>query len=176
MNARRKPNKKTILINIKTKVMSDFFLFRWIKKLGDAIGRIFSTIEKEWHELEPDLKNALQSASGIVAVINENLQATPQFLLELIHHELPNLDIEKAKAAIAEVAKTVKDIEVLPDEDITVTLDNLQKYFNSLQGEKWAITASQFAQQLALLLAPEGTPFGKILVFLEFVYRRFYSK
>lgn len=156
--------------------MSDFFLFRWIKNLGEAIGRIFSSIEKEWHNLEPELKNAIQDASGIVATINENLQATPQFLLDIIQQKFPNLDIDKAKAVIAEAAKSIKDIEVLPDEDIAVTLGNLQKYFSSLSNEKWAMTASQFAQQIALLLAPEGTPFGKILVFLEFVYNTIVKK
>lgn len=156
--------------------MSDFFLFRWIKKLGDAIGRIFTSIEKEWHDLEPGLKNALQQASGIVNVINENLQATPQFLLDLIKQEFPNVDLEKAKAAITKAAQDIKDVGTLPDEDINITLANLQKYFESLQGEKWSLAASQFAQQLALLLAPEGTPFGKILVFLEFVYNRFIKK
>ena len=135
------------------------------------IKNLFGKIENEWHKLEPSIKNALQWGSGIVNVITQNLEATPQFVLDLIQKELPNVDIEKVKENIITVAKDVQGLTQTPTDDIYTTLTNLQAYFKNLGQSKWEQEASIFAQKLAALFTPTGTPFAVVVQFIEFVYQ-----
>jgi len=130
-------------------------------------------MERKWHDLEQDVKNALVQGSGIVQVINENLQATPQFILDLIKNKFPNIDIEKVKEIIQEVALDVKGAESIPGEDIHTTLENLQKYFAALGDKEWQMQASVIAQKLAALFAPGNTPYAIIVMFIEYAYQIF---
>lgn len=144
-------------------------IWNWIKN-------IFSSLEKEWHNLEPEVKNAIQQGSGVVNTIATNLEATPQFLLDLIQNALPNVDIEKVKAGILEVSKDITALNTVPTDDIYTTLTNLQAYFKGLGNDKWEQEASTIAQKLSAFFAPENTPFATIVTFIEFVYRTFIRK
>jgi hypothetical protein len=144
-------------------------IWNWIKN-------IFSSLEKEWHHLAPEIKNAIQQASGVINTITTNLDATPQFLLDLIKNDFPNVDIEKIKAGILTVSKDVAGLQTATTDDIYTTLSNLQGYFKGLGSKKWEGEASTIAQKLAAFFAPENTPFATFPTFIEFVYRTLIKK
>jgi phage-related protein len=144
-------------------------IWNWIKN-------IFSSLEKEWHNLQPEVKNAIQQASGVINAITTNLNATPQFVLDLITNAFPGIDIEKIKAGILEVSKDVAGLQTVPGADIYTTLTNLQAYFKGLGSNKWEQEASTISQKLAAVFAPQTTPFATIVTFIEFVYRTFIKK
>ena len=45
---------------------------------------LFNSIEKAWNKLEPEVQSALIKGSGVISVINQNLQSTPQEVFDLI--------------------------------------------------------------------------------------------
>ena len=137
---------------------------------------IFDSLEKEWHKLEQPVKNALQWASGAVNEITTNLNATPQFLIDLIQSKFPGIDIEKVKAGLTKISADIAGVNTLPADDIETTLKNLQLYFSTLGNDKWEQEASTIAQKLAAFLAPDDTKFATFPTFIEFVYRTLIKK
>jgi hypothetical protein len=139
--------------------------------IWDFIRNIFGKIEAEWHKLSKEIKNGIQYGSGIVSVITKNIEATPQFLLDIIQKEFPNINIEDVKKNILTVAADVQGLGQTATDDIYTTLTNLQAYFKKLGGAKWEQEASIIAQRLAALFVPPTTPFATIVTFIEFVYQ-----
>jgi hypothetical protein len=144
-------------------------IFGWIKN-------IFSSLEHEWHKLEQPIKNAITWGSSLVNTVVTNIDATPQFLLDIIQKQLPGLDIAKLKSVIDEVGKDIVGFNSVPADDIYGTLTNLQNYFKGLGDKKWESEASTIAQKFASLFAPEGVSFATIVTFIEFVYRTIVKK
>jgi hypothetical protein len=133
---------------------------------------LFNSVEKAWHKLEPEVQNALIHGSGVINIINQNLQKTPQEVFDLIQNKFPDLTKDKLTAALAKVTDGLKVAEDNTNPDVLTTIQNLQKYFSGLQGKFWQGAASTSSQILAIALSPDETPFAKIASFIEFVYRK----
>jgi hypothetical protein len=142
-----------------------FFDFHWFTDL-------FNSAEKAWHKLEPQVQNALIHGSGVVKVINDNLQATPQVIFDLIDKKFPDLTKENLTAGLAKVSASFGIAEAVDSPDILTLIQNLQKYFSGLKGKFWEAAASTISQVLAIALAPDETPMAKIVQLIEFVFRK----
>jgi len=133
---------------------------------------IFNSTEKAWNKLEPDVQNALVRGSGVISIINENLQATPDVVFDLISKKFPDLTKDNLTTGLAKVTADLKVAEDVANPDVLTTIKNLQTYFAGLQGKFWQGAASTMSQILAIALAPDETPFAKVAMFIEFVYRK----
>jgi hypothetical protein len=133
---------------------------------------LFNSIDKSWHKLEPDVQNALIQGSGVINVINQNLQSTPQQVFDLISQKFPDLTKDKLTAGLAKVTEGLKVAEDTANPDALTTIKNLQTYFSGLQGKFWQGAASTTSQILSIAFSPDETPFAKVAMFIEYVYRK----
>jgi len=133
---------------------------------------LFNSIEKAWNKLEPEVQSALIKGSGVISVINQNLQSTPQEVFDLIEKKFPDLTKEKLTDGLAKVTAGLKVAQDTANPDALTTIQNLQTYFSGLQGKFWQGASSTMSQILAIALSPDDTSFGKIAMFIEYVYRK----
>jgi len=133
---------------------------------------LFDSVAKAWNKLEPKVQDALVKGSGIINVINTNLQATPDEVFDLIQKKFPDVTKENLTAALANVTDKLKVAQDIEDPDLLTTIKNLQAYFAGFHGKFWEGTASTASQLLSIALAPDETNFAKIAMFIEFVYRK----
>jgi len=133
---------------------------------------LFNSAEKAWHKLEPQVQNALLDGSGVVNIINQNLQATPQEVFDLISQKFPGLTKEKLAEGLAKVTDGLKIAQDTQNPDLLTTIKNLQTFLSGLQGKFWESASSIAAQVLSTVLSPDETPFAKISMLIEYVYRK----
>ena len=152
------------------------FLTDLIKKIGDWFVSLTAGAEKVWEHTEPEIKDALLKASGIVDVINKYASQPPAFILEMILTKFPDLPVGKIQEIVAEVAKDLKLADTAVQEDILVTIDNIKVYLAAHSGSKWARISENVANIIAMFLAPAGTPWNKIGTIMWWVYQTFIKK
>jgi len=133
---------------------------------------LFNSVAKAWNKLEPKVQDALLQGSGVISIINQNLTATPDVVFDLIEKKFPDLTKDKLTEALGEVTDKLKVVQDIEDADLLTTIKNLQAYFSGFQGKFWEGTASAASQLLSIALSPDDTPFAKIAMFIEFVYRK----
>jgi len=133
---------------------------------------LFDSAAKAWNKLEPKVQDALLKGSGIISVINQNLEATPDEVFDLIEKKFPDVTKENLTEALAKVTDKLKVAEDIENPDLLTTIKNLQAYFAGFKGKFWEGTASTASQLLSIALSPDETPFAKVAMFIEYVYRK----
>ena len=138
---------------------------------------LFNSAEKAWHKLEPEVQDSLIKGSGIIEVINKNIESTPDEVFELIQKKFPDVTKEKLEAGLQKVSEgfgIATDVTNTPDLQTLIT--NIQKYLSSLKGKFWESASSIAAQLLSIFFAPDETPFAKVVQFIEYAYRKIILK
>ncbi len=133
---------------------------------------LFNSAEKAWHKLEPEVQAALIHGSGVVKVINENLDKTPDIVFSIIEKKFPDLTKANLESGLAKVNAAFGIAEGVDSPDLLTLIQNIQKYLSGLKGKFWENASSIISQTLAIALAPDETPFAKIVQFIEFVFRK----
>lgn len=133
---------------------------------------LFNSAEKVWNKLEPKVQNALLDGSGIIGVISQNLEESPEGLFELIQKKFPGISKEKLTEGLAKVTNGFNLAQDVAQPDLLTTIKNLQTYFSGLKGKFWESATSISAQVLSTIFSPDETPFAKISTLIEFVYRK----
>lgn len=139
-------------------------------------GDLFNSTEKAWRKLEPEVQAALIHGSGVIDIINKNLDQTPEFVWELIQKKFPDITKENLQVGLQKVNDDFKIAEGIDNPDLLTLIKNLQTYLASLKGQFWQKASSFISQTLAIVLAPNETEFAKIVSFIEFVYRTIINK
>ncbi len=153
------------------------FISNLLNKIGHFFEGLFNAAQHAWSKLEPDLQNAILQGSGIIDIINKNIDAAPPEVIALIQKAFPNLTTDKLKSALHEVNKVFNIASDIEDSDLEVTLSRLQKYLATFNlNNTWSAVSSTAAQILSTAFAPNGTPFAKISMLIEFVYNKFIKK
>jgi hypothetical protein len=151
------------------------FLKKLLASIGHFFEGLFNAAEHAWTKLQPDVKDALQQASGFVSVINNNVTASPAFVRELIMQKF-GVSEEQVQTALTKAATELNLVSNVLDPDPLVAIQKLQDYLASKKGPFWAQASNGLANVLAVLMAPAGTKFAKISLLMEFVYQTFFRK
>ena len=115
---------------------------------------LFNSAEKAWHKLEPQVQSALVDGSDIIG------------------QKFPKLSKEKLAAGLAKVNDGLKIAQGTENPDLLTTIKDLQAYLSGLQGKFWESASSIAAQVLSTVFSPDETPFAKISMLIEYVYRK----
>lgn len=138
--------------------------------IGDFFAKLFNSAKRVWKKLDDDVKIALLKGSSIVAVINDNVEATPAFVWEIIQKKLPDITEEKAKDMIAKGAAGLSIASEINDADLMTMIERLQKFLDGLQGSVWAKISHTLALGIAVVEAPIGTKFSALSALADYVY------
>ncbi len=131
---------------------------------------LFNSADKVWHKLEPDVQNALIQGSGVINVISQNLETSPDEVFNIIQKKFPDLSKDKLAAGLAKVSDGFKIAENTGTPDLSTTIKNLQTYFSGLKGKFWESATSISAQMLSTLFSSEDAAFAKISSLMEYAY------
>jgi hypothetical protein len=85
---------------------------------------LFDSVAKAWNKLEPKVQDALVKGSGIMNVINTNLQATPDEVFDLIQKKFLMLQKKTLQKPLGKVTDKLKVAQDIEDPDLFTTLKN----------------------------------------------------
>jgi hypothetical protein len=152
------------------------FLNKLLSKIGHFFTDLFNGAEKAWEKLSPEVQNAMLQASGIVDIINTNLDKVPEDLLNIINDKFPSLPVDRLKTALHTVAQDLKMAEGVNDADILTLLQHIQQYLKAREGSRWANASDAIAKIIAIVVAPSSTRFEAIASLMVWVYQTFIKK
>jgi len=140
--------------------------------LANLISGVFNEIKKVWKELSPEIQAATLQASGIIAIVNANVNAVPTVIWDLIQTQYPNITQAAVTAALVKANNTVNAANAL-EESATFeqALQTIQSYLNGLSGNSWITVTKTVVALLADIFAPGETVIQKIELCLEWVYQ-----
>lgn len=147
-----------------------FFLFEFFKKI---FGGLFSAAQKTWNKISPELQKAMLHGSGIISIINTNVDASPDFIVELIQKKFPDLTKESIHESLLKATEGLAIAGSLNNPDLGTTIQLIQGYLSGLKGKVWANISQTLAKGIAAFLAPSGTKFAAISSLIEFVFQTF---
>ncbi len=88
---------------------------------------MFNAAQKAWNKIEPEVQQALIKGSGVIAIINENLDKTPEFVFELIQQKFPGLTKEALQDGLKQVKEAFKIADDVEQPDLLTTIKNIQE-------------------------------------------------
>jgi hypothetical protein len=133
---------------------------------------LFNSTEKAWHKLEPEVQSALIHGSGIIKIINDNIDKVPDEVFALIQQKYPDITKENLESALQKVNTDLGIAGTIASQDLLTSIKNLQIYLGSLKGKFWETASSILSQSIAIIFAPDETPFAKVVQFIEWVFRK----
>jgi hypothetical protein len=151
------------------------FIAKLLMCIGHFFSGIFNAAEHAWKNIQPEVRDALQQASGFVSVINNNLDGSPAFVLELIGQRF-GITQDQVHATLIKAAEQLNLVGDIADPDPIAVMKKLQEYLSKKEGPFWAQASNGLANVLAVILAPAGTKYAKISLLMEYVYQTFFRK
>lgn len=145
-------------------------------KIGDFFEGLFSSAKKVWNKLSPELQNAFLQGSGIISIINDNVDKAPDEVLALINKKFPGITKEKLHEGLKKVTHALNIATSLNNESLETTIFNIQYYLDKTQGEKWAGISSLASKVFAFFMAPKETKWSVFEALMEYVYHSFIKK
>lgn len=143
------------------------------KIIGAFFVGLFNAAKKAYSKLSPEQQDALQAGTGLVAILNDNLAATPEQIRLLIQQRFPNLDEESLEKALFSV---LQQFNLTVAENLDQAIVTIQGHLSSLEGKAWAVASHGVAAALSVAFGPKETKVATIVSLLEWVYQHFIKK
>lgn len=140
--------------------------------LGFFVG-LFNAAKKAYAKLSPEQQLALQEGTGLVAIINENLDKAPAEIRALIQQKFPGIDEPKLEAALFAI---IEHYRLFRASNLDEAIQFVQSFLKSREDKEWAIASHSIAAIVTALFAPKETKASIIVSLLEFVYQTFIKK
>lgn len=154
--------------------MGKTFFGRLLAAIGGIFKHVFEGARKTFDQLTPEQQAALKHGSGVVALINSELNNTPAEVRAAILEQFPDLDIATLETGLFQVATS---FNLAPKEhNLEDIIAALQAYLSTLHGSIWEGITQGVASVLAVILAPAGTKFAAVGQLMEYVYQTFFKK
>jgi len=130
----------------------------FIERFGDWIEGIFHKSEDIYNTLEETAKKAAVWGSGLIAVVNTQLNALPTMVIDLIKQKFPDLSIDVVHGFL-DILRTKIDNAAsqipLTLEDAIAWLQNFLANHKSTSDSIWGVISATAGQILATLFSPE---------------------
>ncbi len=114
--------------------------------------------------------------ADIVNEINTNVDATPDFIIDLLLKKYPNLTKEQLHEYLQKASEGLATAYEINNQDLETTVKSLQLFLGTLQGTAWAKISHTLAAGIAAATAPKETKFSSIIALLNYAYHAFIKK
>jgi len=137
---------------------------------------ILRAARKVYEKMAAIEQSAIVNMSGVLAIINANLDQSGIDITAKIKEQYPDIDLDGLKQALCEVAsqlqRTTFNYSALRPEDRKVenVVANIAYYLKKFSGDAWIAETKKLVTLLAKFYSPE-TPIQKFFDVLEFVYQ-----
>lgn len=151
------------------------FFGKLLRGVGSFFTGLFDAARKAFKKLSPEAQSALIAGSGIIELINSNLDKSANDIRWLIATRYPELPLSKIESALFEV---LHHLNIATDSTKLEDLISILKdYLKKLEGtDKWKTASHSAAVVLSTVLAPKETKFAAIVSLIEFVYKLLIKK
>jgi hypothetical protein len=146
---------------------------KFFERIGIWRPSVEGAIEDLYNKLHDPEKEAVQNASGWIAIINANLQATPDIVFDIIQKKFPGATKESITGALNKLNAQILKVDASTPDDFSAALSKLQEYLSKYQGNTWIAITRAVVAVLSDVLMNGTTPIQRIETVLEFVYRTF---
>mgnify|MGYP003496313068 CR=1 FL=1 len=138
-------------------------IFQWI------IG-LFSAMKKAYNKLSVLERKLSLKASGIIAIINTNLNASPDTIIVLIQQKFPEVSTEMMSAFLTEAGEIANIFHSNTTLKKKKKITTLQKYLSET-GNTWVYRSQSLVKALITVMLP-STPLEKVTIVLEYIYQK----
>ena len=138
-------------------------IFQWI------IG-LFSAMKKAYNKLSVLERKLSLKASGIIAIINTNLNASPDTIIVLIQQKFPEVSTEMMSAFLTEAGEIANIFPSNTTLSLYEKITTLQKYLSET-GNTWVYRSQSLVKALITVMLP-STPLEKVTIVLEYIYQK----
>lgn len=142
-----------------------------LSKFGFFMKPIIKNGEDIYDLLTEDEKKAAQWSSGLIAIVNNNIDQTPDVIIKLVQTKFPDLSLDVVHGFIHTLLNKISNIQG----EVPLTLEDavakLQTFLKQHENDSnvWGIISKASVTILTLLFSP-GTEAQKIEAALEYVY------
>lgn len=133
------------------------------------------TIEDIYGKLQTGEQEAIKQASGIIAIVNANLQLVPEQVWDIIQTKFPDVTEEHVTELINKLNATIAAVDDYISEDYGTALIKLQAYLAQYVNTHnvWAAITRSVVEILADIKLNGKLNIQTITTVLEFVYQTF---
>lgn len=142
-------------------------------KFFSWVGSLFNSMKKVWNKLSDFEKQISVKASGIIAIINANINESPQVLFLLIQTKFPEVTKDKLQSYLTKASGVLGIADSTANLSFEDAVKAFQTYLGKQSGNKWVAVTQGAVGALLSVLSPDATPINKITVILEYVYQNF---
>lgn len=146
---------------------------KFFAKIGIWRPTVTEAIEDLYNHLHEKEQIAIQKASGWIAIVNNNLQAAPDVVFDLIHEQFPDVTKESITDAINKVNAAFLKVEDSTPADYETALGKLQQFLNNYKDDTKNVVIRSVVTILSKILMSGTKPVQIIETVLEYVYQTF---
>lgn len=144
-------------------------------KIGDFFEKVWLAAKSAFKKLSPEQQESVMTGSGLIDVINDNLETVPDELRKKVYEKFPVAkELEPIFYQVANLFGLNVSTESADD-----FIDSVQAKLSSLKTtnpQEWAIASHSYAAAISLLISPKGTKLSQVVSVLEMVYQKFFKK
>ncbi len=148
-------------------------LGKFLDKIGIWHPSVEETFKNLYDKLHDTEKTAVKDASGWIAIINANLQATPDAVFNLIQNKFPGVTKESIAGALNKVNAAILKVDANTPNDFDAALGMLQSYLGQYEGNTWIAITKSVVTVLSDVFLKGASPIQSVETVLEYVYRTF---
>lgn len=151
------------------------FLKSFLGKVGSFFSSLFNAAQRTWNQLPSEVKTGILHGSGIVNILNDNIDKTPEEVVKLIETAYPDLTPTSLNSALANLMHGL-NLELITEDTLESIVEKLMDYLRPLEGKLWAAISNTVASILSVFLAPPETKVATITSLMEFAYQRYIKR
>lgn len=141
------------------------------KIIGAFFANLFTSMKKLYGKLTLKEQELSVVASSFFALINANIDKTPETVIRLLQIKFPGFTKQQLTAYINDLTNKMRIIDSYSYKTLEENLGLLQNHLKKFSGNGWKAETLNGVNILISLLLP-GTPLEKITMVLEYIYQK----
>lgn len=141
------------------------------KIIGAFFANLFTSMKKLYGKLTLKEQELSVVASSFFALINANIDKTPETVIRLLQIKFPGFTKQQLTVYINDLTNNMRIIDSYSYKTLEENLGLLQNHLKKFSGNGWKAETLNGVNILISLLLP-GTPLEKITIVLEYIYQK----
>lgn len=152
--------------------MSDTGIIKtFLTKVEVDVEGLFNEAKAEYLKLAPKVQAASAAASGIIAILNKDVNTVPDQVWALIETKYPDVTKDTVTAFLVKANNVVNGANTLSaNATFEEALAALNAYLQTLQGNTW-ITIIKAIVAIGVDIITPGTIIQKVELIIEYIYQ-----
>lgn len=142
-----------------------------LKKIFAWVDGLFANMKNLYNKLTDAEQKLSVFASSFFAIVNANIEATPENIIKLLQIKFPNFTKQQLTDYVNGLTNKMRISNSYAAKTLEQNLALLQKHLSNFMGNGWKAETLNGVNLLISILLP-GTPLEKITTILEYIYQK----